>query len=224
MEEKSVVILAGGKGERMNSIVPKQFMCLNGKPVLMHTIEQFYKYSRDINIILVLPEDLVGYWEALCVEYDFDMRYQFVHGGKNRFESVRNGLAIVPPSGLVAIHDGVRPLVSVSLINDLFNKATITGNAIPVVDIIDSVRYVKDDVNRGVNRNEYKIVQTPQVFNTDFLKLAYSLDHEEDFSDDASLVESLNIKINTVNGDKQNIKLTYDVDLLLAEAIVSSRS
>lgn len=220
----SVVIVAGGKGERMKNSIPKQFMLLNGLPILMHTIRRFYDYLNNMNIILVLPGEYLIYWNQLCSDYNFTIPHQFISGGETRSASVKQGLTLASKDGLVAIHDAVRPLVSVDLIRKLFEKARMAGNAIPIMNINDSVRYIANGENKSVDRQDYKTVQTPQVFKADFIKLAYSLNIDNTFTDDASFVESLNIKINTIEGEQSNIKITQNIDLVIAETILNVNS
>lgn len=220
----SVVIVAGGKGERMKNSIPKQFMLLNGLPILMHTIRRFYDYLNNMNIILVLPGEYLIYWNQLCSDYNFTIPHQFISGGETRSASVRQGLTLASKEGLVAIHDAVRPLVSIDLIRKLFEKARVAGNAIPIMSINDSVRYIANGENKSVDRQDYKTVQTPQVFKADFIKLAYSLNIDNTFTDDASFVESLNIKINTIEGEQSNIKITQNIDLVIAETILNVNS
>lgn len=218
---KYAIIVAGGKGERMGENIPKQFLELNGKPILMHTIEQFYSTYPEAQIILALPENQLDFWEELCYKNEFTkIPHQIVAGGKTRFHSVQNVLALVNKEGIVAIHDGVRPLVSKTTIVNCFNAAQQHGNAIPVVDVVDSLRYINKTENKAVKRSCYKIVQTPQCFQTALIKKAYQQDFIDDFTDDASVVEATGEKIHLVSGNKENIKITSPEDLVVAEALM----
>lgn len=215
--KKYVIIVAGGSGKRMGTDVPKQFLSLKGKPVLMHTIAQFYNYSSAIEILVVLPAHQVEYWESLVSDYNFSIKHRIVHGGEERFFSVKNGLnALENNSGLVAIHDGVRPCVSQKTINACFEKASQQGNAIPYLDISETMRYVEDEKNYSVHRKAYKTIQTPQVFDLEAIQKAYEIDFQESFTDDASVYEKAGHKICLVKGNNENIKITNPFDLQLA--------
>lgn len=217
------IIVAGGKGERMGQHIPKQFLELAGKPILMHTIEKFYNTFPQLKIILALSENQFDYWEELCYKYGFTkIPHQIVAGGKTRFDSVKNALALVKESGIVAVHDGVRPLVSVATITNCFNQAELCGAVIPVVDIVDSLRFVskQGNANKSVARSCYKSVQTPQCFTTEIILKAYQQDFDETFTDDASVVEKLGYKIDLVEGNTENIKITSPIDIALAETIL----
>jgi 2-C-methyl-D-erythritol 4-phosphate cytidylyltransferase len=219
--EKYVIIVAGGSGKRMGGEVPKQFLLVAGKPILMHTVEAFTRTSSDFKFILVLPEEHFSTWESLCEQYNFTEPMQMVAGGKERFFSVKNALEYVPNGALVAVHDGVRPFVSKETINEAFKVAEKNGPAVPVIDEVDSLRRVSDGTSQAVNRAEYKRVQTPQVFQSTLLKTAYSQEFSSFFTDDASVVESISEKITLTNGNVENIKLTTPHELLLAEALVN---
>jgi 2-C-methyl-D-erythritol 4-phosphate cytidylyltransferase len=219
--EKYVIIVAGGSGKRMGGEVPKQFLLVAGKPILMHTVEAFTRTSSDFKFILVLPEEHFSTWNALCNEYNFSVPMQMVAGGKERFFSVKNALDYVPNGALVAVHDGVRPFVSKDTINEAFEVAEKNGSAVPVIDEVDSLRRVSDGASQAVNRAEYKRVQTPQVFQSTILKKAYNQEFSSFFTDDASVVESISEKITLTSGNVENIKLTTPHELLLAEALVN---
>lgn len=219
--EKYVIIVAGGSGKRMGGEVPKQFLLVAGKPILMHTVEAFTRTSSDFKFILVLPEEHFSTWNALCNEYNFSVPMQMVAGGKERFFSVKNALDYVPNGVLVAVHDGVRPFVSEDTINEAFEVAEKKGSAVPVIDEVDSLRRVSDGASQAVNRAEYKCVQTPQVFQSTILKKAYNQEFSSFFTDDASVVESISEKITLTSGNVENIKLTTPHELLLAEALVN---
>ncbi len=212
------VIVAGGSGKRMDSEIPKQFMEISGKPVLMRTIEKFYDYDRSISIIVVLPAGHTVYWEELKGKYSFQVPHRVVTGGPTRYDSVKNGLYHVDENSLVAIHDGVRPLISPEVITRCFETAEKFGNAVPVVYPNDSVRVSTDRGIVAFPRDKIMLVQTPQVFKAGLIKDAYEQEFETDFTDDASLLEMTGIKIAVVEGDIKNIKITTKEDLLVAES------
>ena len=218
--EKHIIIVAGGSGSRMQSAIPKQFLLLKEKPILMHTIAAFKKYDNACEIILVLPEKDFDYWNTLCNKYNFTTEHQLVKGGKSRFHSVLNGLNSLDNSGIIAIHDGVRPLVSVQTIADCISVAALKGNAIPVVVVNDSVRKIDFKTNHSVERKNYRLVQTPQCFKAEIIKKAYQQDFSEEFTDDASVLEAIGTKINLVQGNPENIKITTEVDLKIAQALM----
>ncbi len=221
---KYAIIVAGGKGERMGENVPKQFLELAGKPILMHTIEKFYQTFPQTKIILALPENQIDFWEELCYKYGFTkIPHQIVAGGKTRFHSVKNALVLVKETGIVAVHDGVRPLVSTATITNCFAQAEKSGAAIPVVDVVDSLRFVskQEQTNKAVARSCYKNVQTPQCFKSELLLEAYEQDFDESFTDDASVVEKLGHSIELVQGNIENIKITSPIDLIVAEDLLS---
>ena len=217
-----IIIVAGGKGLRMGSDIPKQFLPVNGLPVLMRTIRRFREYSADINIILVLPKSQQDYWKSLCKEYGFDERYSIADGGETRFHSVSNGLALIPDDadGLVGFHDGVRPFVSDATIRRCFETAEEEYTAIPVMPVTSTLRVV-DPRGGGftVDRSRYREVQTPQVFDIKLARQAFSQPYRPQFTDDASVVESLGCRVTTVEGNKENIKLTTPFDLKVAEVL-----
>lgn len=220
--KKQVVIVAGGKGLRMGADIPKQFIEVAGKPILMHTLEKFYHYDSGIDIILVLPKDQFVFWKELCEKHSFSVPYRLQSGGITRFDSVKNGLQFVEENVLVAIHDGVRPFVSAETLDRCFSVAEKKGNAIPVVDMIDSVREIDSrGDSRQVNREKLKLVQTPQVFLSNVLLSAYSQDFDSKFTDDASVVEAIGEKINLVEGNRGNIKITTDFDLKIAQSLIN---
>lgn len=212
--------MAGGQGKRMNSETPKQFLNISGKPLLMHSIECFFNFSSRLNIILVLPKNHFNYWNSLCNKYGFSIPHQIVPGGKTRFQSVLNGLNTIKEDCIVAIHDGVRPLVSGKTIANAFDLAEIKGNAIPVCDIYESMRRIKDEESLPVNRMEYKIVQTPQCFHSSQIKLAYSQEYKPEFTDDSTVVESMGIKVHLTEGNRENIKITHMSDLKIARSFL----
>ena len=215
------LIVAGGSGTRMKSDVPKQFMLLNQRPVLMHTIERFIEYDPSITITLVLPANQFDTWKSLCNKYGFDVQHQLVAGGASRVDSVFNGLKNIDDSGVIFIHDGVRPLVSTDTLKRCLEKTIESGNALPVMPLIESIRSV-DGINNSVaNRDNFVSVQTPQVFLIDEIKAAYNFAKSKSFTDDASVLEHFGEKINLVEGNHENIKITYPSDLIFAEALLS---
>lgn len=218
MSKEIVIITAGGKGLRMGSETPKQFIELNGLPVILHTINAFAKYSRNIQIVLILPEDHMDEWQQLTEKYSIDIDYRICAGGETRFDSVKNGLQMLDDEGLVAIHDAVRPLASVSLISACYLLAAEKGNAIPVIPLQDSIREVHGDESRPIDREKFRSVQTPQVFELGLIKKAYQQAFRTSFTDDATVAEAFGAKINTLEGEKKNIKITTPEDLAFAEA------
>lgn len=223
MPMKNVIIVAGGKGVRMGGDLPKQFMEVDGKPILMRTIEAFYSFDNAIRIIVVLPSEYREYWIRLCKGYGFNISHEIVDGGETRFHSVKNGLNRVD-SGYVAIHDAVRPFVSNELIKECFDNAVEYKAVIPVIELTDSLRELKGGDNSAiVDRSKYRMVQTPQVFEVELLKKAYGHSFNKLFTDDASVVEMLGHPVYLVQGERTNIKITTPFDLDLAEVILKSR-
>lgn len=218
-----IIIVAGGKGMRMGTDIPKQFIPVGGIPVLMRTIERFHEYETALNIILVLPKHQQDYWKALCKEYNFNIPHVIVNGGETRFNSSKNGLAAIPDDaeGVVGIHDGVRPFVSLSVIKECFETAREEYAAIPVLPVTDTIRYIDaHGGGRNVQRSDYRIVQTPQVFDISLLKRAFNQPYQDSFTDDASVVESLGCQVSMVEGNRENIKLTTPFDLKVAETLL----
>lgn len=220
MIPKVVIIVAGGKGERMKAVVPKQFLEIKGRPILMHTLEVFRNFDPEIQIVLVLPADQIDVWKSLCKKHAFTLTHTIECGGSTRFHSVKNGLTAVSIPSLVAVHDGVRPLVSVETISACFNAASEYGTAVPVIDAIDSIRKITENGSVSVNRSEYKFVQTPQVFDGELLIKAYRQEFSENFTDDASVVEAMGAKMHLVTGNRENIKITTEMDLILANQLM----
>lgn len=222
--KKYVIIVAGGKGLRMGGEIPKQFLPIGGKPVLMRTVEAFYQTDAETGIVLVLPKEQQDYWKELCRQYDFRISYTLADGGRTRFHSVQNGLQAVPEEGsdvLIAVHDGVRPFVSSQVIQACFDEAARQGSVVPVLDMVDSVRQLSaDGSSMAVDRSRLKLVQTPQTFRADVLKRAYSQDLTELFTDDASVVEASGVSVALVPGNRENIKITTPFDLKIAEALL----
>jgi len=222
---KYAIIVAGGKGERMGGETPKQFLELNGQPILMHTIKKFKQTLPEIKIILALPGNQFDYWEELCYKYEFvTTPHQIVKGGETRFHSVQNALALVREKSIVAIHDGVRPLVNTQTIQTCFTEAEKLGNAIPVIDVVDSLRFVSkaNKTNKAIPRSCYKSVQTPQCFQSDIILKAYKQDYNSAFTDDASVVEQMGEEIHLVEGNRENIKITSIEDLKIATALLEN--
>ena len=217
---RQAIIVAGGRGTRMNNEVPKQFLPLCGKPIVMHTLETFYNFDPHIEIILVLPEHLMVYWQNLCVEHQFDIPHHIVAGGQERFYSVKNGLVFAKPNALIAIHDGVRPFVSHSTLERCFRQAKLQGNAIPAMPLVDSIREIKLNESQIVDRTKLRAIQTPQVFQSQIITKAFEQPFSPTFTDDASVVEAFGEKIHLVEGNVENIKLTTPFDLLIGEALL----
>ena len=217
-----IIIVAGGKGLRMGSDIPKQFLPIGGKPVLMRTLERFREYSDDIQIILVLPEAQQEYWHQLCDEYHFDVEYTLANGGQTRFHSVQNGLAKVPDDaqGVVGVHDGVRPFPSIEVIKNCYETARTAKAAIPVIPVVETVRQLDGDSSQTVPRDQYRLVQTPQTFDIQLLKAANKQPYNDGFTDDASVVEAFGHKITLVEGNRENIKITTPYDLKIAEVLI----
>ncbi len=232
--QRSTIIVAGGSGKRMGAAVPKQFLLLKGRPLLCWTIEAFQRFDPAMSIVLVLPGDQIPVWGALCINFQFDVPHQVVAGGEERFHSVRNGLACVAHDGLVAVHDGVRPLLSTDLIARCFAAAEEHSAAIPVVPISSSVRELTTEgstsaplypstplrESRAVDRSRLRAVQTPQCFRAPLLRRAFELPYDPAFTDEATLVERLGVEVHLVEGEERNIKLTTPFDLKVAEVVM----
>lgn len=218
--KKYVIIVAGGKGLRMGSDLPKQFLPVGGKPVLMHTLEVFRKYDAAIQLILVLPREQQNFWKQLCREHDFDVEHRVVDAGETRLHSVKNGLALVQAPGLVGVHDGVRPFVSVEVIRRCYDLAEQHKAVIPVVDVVETLRHLTEVGSETVSRNDYKLVQTPQVFDVELLKQAYEQEFTPFFTDDASVVEAMGVPVHLAAGNRENIKITTPFDLKVGSALL----
>lgn len=242
------IILAGGKGLRMGSDIPKQFLPIDGMPVLMHTIRRFRAYSDELNIILVLPKEQHDYWAELCRQYHFEERYMVTTGGATRFHSIQNGLKLIPDDaeGVVAVHDGVRPFPSLEVIGRCFEAARTSGAAIPVVPVVETLRQIlptqdpaapipatmpsQGSVSRCVTappsvtvpRDDYRLVQTPQAFDIQLHKQAYRQPYSDSFTDDASVVEHFGHAITLVEGNRENIKITTPFDIVVASALIQT--
>lgn len=216
------MIVAGGSGKRMSSEIPKQFIKVNEKPLLMHTFDAFLKSDENFEFILTLPETEIPVWKKLCEDFSFNQNHIVIPGGETRFHSVKNGLKEIEGDGIVFIHDGVRPLVSVQTIKNCYDTAVKKGNALPVIPVSESVRKITGSGNRAVDRSELFLVQTPQTFSVKNIKKAYEQEYQEKFTDDASVFESSGNKIYTVKGNRENIKITWPADLKIAGALLKS--
>jgi 2-C-methyl-D-erythritol 4-phosphate cytidylyltransferase len=216
------IIVAGGSGTRMQANKPKQFLLLNKKPVLMHTMEAFHHSNTQPQLILAVPASYHAYWKQLCNEHDFVIPHQVVNSGETRFHSVKNALDIIgdDKDALVAIHDAVRPLISKSIIDDCYTHAAEHGNAITSVKSRDSVRQLKKGVSISLRRDEIYLIQTPQTFKLSHIKNAYTQSYIEKFTDDASVAEQTGIQINLVEGSYRNIKITFPEDIAIAEMLM----
>ncbi len=216
--KQTVVIVAGGSGNRMESELPKQFIEVNGLPILMHTIKRFFEYNPKIEIRLVLPESQFSFWNQLIEKHTFYIKHNVYAGGCSRFHSVKNGLQNIDNDTLIAIHDGVRPFIQKDVIGKGFETAQNYGAAIPVVDVVETIRRIDDNHSVTVDRNQYKLVQTPQIFTADILLAAYEQEYQDKFTDDASVVEASGKSVALFEGNRENIKITTPNDLVIASA------
>jgi 2-C-methyl-D-erythritol 4-phosphate cytidylyltransferase len=215
------IIVGGGSGTRMQTNIAKQFLLLKSRPVLMHTITAFASCSFNPEIIIVLHSSLHEYWKDLCITYNFNIPHLLIDGGEQRFHSVRNGLMAIKEDGIVAVHDAVRPLASTSLIECAYQVAETDGNAVTCIKPTDSVRKIKSATESVVvNRDELVLIQTPQTFQIDQLRTAYQQPYQSKFTDDASVVEEAGFKINLIEGERNNLKITYPEDLELASLLL----
>jgi len=219
-----VIIVAGGKGLRMGGDIPKQFLPIEGMPVLMRTIRRFREYSPALGIVLVLPKAQQDYWRSLCKEYAFEEDYLLADGGETRFHSVSNGLALLPDDieGVVGVHDGVRPFPSLDVIRRCYSTAVTAKAVVPVTPVVETLRQMDGTASHTVQRSDYRLVQTPQVFDARLLKAAYRQPYCDAFTDDASVVESYGQEVTLVEGNRENIKITTPFDINVAEAIISA--
>jgi 2-C-methyl-D-erythritol 4-phosphate cytidylyltransferase len=222
-KKEYAIIVAGGKGTRLKSETPKQFLELCGKPILVHTIEAFYNYSSDVIVILVLPESSFELWDSIAKKYHLKERIILQVGGETRFQSVKNGLAKIEGEGLVAIHDGVRPLVSKDIIAESFRMAGIQGSAVAAVPLKDSIRIAEQEMTKAMNRSKFRLIQTPQTFDVHLIRSAYRLKEDETLTDDASVAERTGHTISLFEGSYENIKITTPEDLVVAEALLKMR-
>ncbi len=214
------IIVAGGSGTRMGGSLPKQFMLLKGEPILMHTIRKFHSFNREMKLVVVLPSDQMDTWKQLCDEYNFTIPHTLITGGFTRFHSVKNALSQTGTEGLIAVHDGVRPLVSQETISRCFKVATQQGTAVPVIPLNDSVRQLHGDTSQVIDRDTLRLVQTPQVFKALLLHNAYNEPFRPEFTDDASVVQHCGTNISLTEGNSENIKITRPLDMLIAEVLV----
>lgn len=221
--KRSTIIVAGGSGKRMGAAVPKQFLLLKGEPLLFHTLRAFHRFDPAMQLVLVLPQDHHETWDHLCSEFEFEVPHALVSGGAERFHSTQAGLAAVTHDGLVAVHDGVRPLLSPALIARCFNAAEEQGAAIPVVPISSSVRELTDEGSQPLDRSRLRAVQTPQCFRVPLLRRAFELPYDPAFTDEATLVERLGVDVHLVEGEDQNIKVTTPFDLQVAELVLGAK-
>lgn len=221
--KKYAIIVAGGKGLRMGGELPKQFIPVEGRPVLMRTLDAFHAFDSAMEIILVLPRDHQPYWQELCAEYQFAVPHRIADGGATRFHSVQSGLALADEAeALIAVHDGVRPFVSPEVIEACYREAEAHGAVVPVIPIVETVRHLLLEGSETVSRDAYRLVQTPQTFRASLLRRAYEQPFCEAFTDDASVVEALGHVVHLVEGNRENIKLTTPYDLIVAKALVES--
>lgn len=223
--KKFALIVAGGSGNRMGTETPKQFILLDGKPILMHTIETFYDYDPEMGIVVVLPLTQIYAWRDLCISLSFEIPHRAISGGDTRFQSVKSGLQHIECEGIVFIHDGVRPFVGRQTIESCYRNASILGNTIPVVPVSESVRWYKDNSenSKPLDRNCIWLVQTPQTFKVSLIKKAYEQPYYEEFTDDASVFEKMGKPVFLTQGNRENIKITWPEDLALAEFFMSKR-
>lgn len=215
------LIVAGGKGTRIKSQVPKQFLEVKGKPVLLHTLEAFFRYSSTINVILVLPEDDFETWNNITKKHSFNKLITLQIGGDSRFQSVKNGLAKIEGEGLVAIHDGVRPLVSPDIIGASFRLAAVHQSAVAAVRLKESIRMTDQDNTKAMDRSRFRLIQTPQTFDVQLIKKAYEIKDDPSLTDDASVAERAGHIISLFEGSYENIKITTAEDLIVAEALLA---
>lgn len=216
------IITAGGLGTRMGGNVAKQFLEIGGKPIIVHTINNFLSLSFPVEIILVLPSGFKDYWKRYCLENDFVFKHTLVSGGITRFHSVKNALKYVEKGGVVAVHDGVRPFASVDFLEEMFNAADTFPAVIPVIKPSDSIRQLTNNGSIIINREELVMIQTPQIFHSDILLDSYNTAYKSEFTDDASVVENSGNTIHLVQGRKINIKITEPQDLIFAEGILNA--
>jgi 2-C-methyl-D-erythritol 4-phosphate cytidylyltransferase len=217
------LIVAGGKGTRIKSTVPKQFIELNGLPVLCHTINAFFRYSEKIKVILVLPKEEFEVWEAIVKKYHFTYPVVVQEGGSSRFQSVKKGLEKIEGDGLVAIHDGVRPLISADIIRESFRLAAKHQSAVAAMPLKDSIRILERDQTKAMDRAQFRLIQTPQTFQVSLIKKAYKTKEDNALTDDASVVERDGHSIFLFEGSYRNLKITTEEDLVIAEALLKDQ-
>lgn len=219
---KYAIIVAGGTGTRMKGEVPKQFMLLNGKPVILYSIEAFFAYDPSIQIILVIHPDYLLYWKQVSGEYEKSIPFRVVSGGKTRFDSVKNGLKLIKDEGLVAVHDAARPVINAGFIEKLFSAASTYGSAIPVVPLTDTIRIIDGDTSHQQDRTFLRAIQTPQVFKVSELQRAYIQAYQPNFTDDGSVMEAAGFPIHLTDGRRENIKITHLQDMAVAEVLIKA--
>ena len=215
-----LIIVAGGTGARMGGTIPKQLLELNGRPILMRTIEQFLLFDKNMKIMVVIPKNLFETWKELCIKHHFTIPHTLIYGGFSRFHSVKNALAECENEGIIIVHDSVRPFVSQELIKRCIESAEQGNAVVPVTEPIESLRQLKEGKNFSVVRTDYRNVQTPQVFDAKLLQKAYKTPYLPSFTDDASVVEHSGRTITLVEGSRMNIKITTPEDLQIAEALL----
>jgi len=215
------IITAGGIGKRMGGSVPKQFLLLNDKPILMHTIERIHAFDPSAQLIVTLPQDYLKDWDEMCQKYAFDIRHEVISGGEERFDSIKNALEKAI-GDWIAVHDGVRPFISKSVLNQLLVEVKSHRAVIPVIPVKETLRIADGETNAAVQRDHYRIVQTPQVFEAKLLKKAYEQKYITSFTDDASVVESIGARVHLIPGNDENIKITTPLDLNVAAIILKS--
>ena len=221
--KKYAVIVAGGKGVRMGSAVPKQFLPLNGHPILYHTIKAFADAYADMQLVLVLPQDQLSYAQMVLQSFPERIDITIVAGGETRYHSVQNGLKVVDENSIVFVHDGVRPLVSTALIQRCYEQAIDKGSAIPAIPVADSMRILEDEDSRPIDREQMRIIQTPQTFKAEVILPAFQQEYQVAFTDEATVVEAYGDNVYLVDGEKRNIKVTTPEDMIVAEALLNAR-
>lgn len=221
--KKYAVIVAGGKGVRMGSAVPKQFLPLNGHPILYHTIKAFADAYADMQLVLVLPQDQLSYAQMVLQSFPERIDITIVAGGETRYHSVQNGLKVVDENSIVFVHDGVRPLVSTALIQRCYEQAADKGSAIPAIPVADSMRILEDEDSRPIDREQMRIIQTPQTFKAEVILPAFQQEYQVAFTDEATVVEAYGDNVYLVDGEKSNIKVTTPEDMIVAEALLNTR-
>ncbi len=221
--KKIAIIVAAGTGSRMGSLVPKQFMLVNDKPVLYYTLRSFLESYEDMHVILVVPAEYMEEGEGLVNEYFDRSRIRLTAGGDTRFQSVKNGLALVEKDSIVFVHDGVRCLLTSTLIHRCYEAAVETGSAIPAIVVKDSIRLLHEHGSEVLDRNNVMLIQTPQTFQSKIITVAFQTEYKEEFTDEATVVEAYGVTIAIVEGEENNIKITRPVDLLVAERLIQER-
>jgi 2-C-methyl-D-erythritol 4-phosphate cytidylyltransferase len=222
--KKSAIIVAGGTGQRMGASLPKQFLAIEGKSILLHTVSQFIAAFSDINFVIVLPADYIQEGQDLIISSGLTQQFQFVVGGDTRFQSVKNGLAQIDSNAIVFVHDAVRCLLTPALIQRCYNQAKDKGSAIPAVSSTDTIRILEGEKHHLVNRENVLMIQTPQTFNAAILKKAFDQAYEPAFTDEANVLEASGTEVFLIEGEYENIKITRPLDLAIANFILSKRA